>query len=278
MAYKTGDEVNAMYQEGNQSGEWRTTLVVIATVFTAICVPLFTRREGVVIWNIDDMTNELSKQVYGQDEVVKNITNAMRESIEMENSRPKLILLLGGPGVGKHHVLNIIRNHVKCGYVNKTVAESCEDNYEHATLIQSERPLSYINIKYLNKYHGITPYFLEFANFEFNIHSPHVNFLKGKYKNRFTWKKSHVIYFMTAPIMSDKTAQKFNNAAEYKSYIKYISEALYDYTRSRFSEYDVITVNFEPMKREDAAKCMQDMDPEVLDDRSDFVPLGCKTR
>jgi hypothetical protein len=111
------------------------TIIVIVTFFImVICFLCYcgafkpVEVTQTVVWDFQGLEKELKERVYGQDEAVNAILQVIRDVLTSReaNPRPKTIILVGGPGVGKHHVLNIIKNHLGCHPVNESATHSCE--------------------------------------------------------------------------------------------------------------------------------------------------------
>jgi hypothetical protein len=228
-----------------------------------------------VVWDLQGLEKELRERVYGQDEAVDTILQVIRDVVTSReaNPRPKTIILVGGPGVGKHHVMDIIKNHIRCQPVNESATQSCE--------LRFQRTVESSDTNTLKKYeltpntNGTRPMFAYFSSLyyswdetdNYNIHA--VNY----------WYRDPLC-FVTGQVMTQWSAQGIASFASYEQYLNYKEHSVRQFGEYHYGGSDIILVKFKPLTRAHVLRCFrkEHFNVNLPLYNTDFVPLGCKAR
>jgi hypothetical protein len=225
--------------------------------------PTEVTKTKTVVWDLKGLEKELRKRVFGQDEALNKILQAIREVVSSRkaNSRPKTILLLGGPGVGKHHVLNIIKNHIT----------------ERDTQLRFESTLIPIKTSTLTKHvltpdtNGIRPMFAYASSLYYSCNDN---------KNVIEILNCHQdpLCFVTGPVMSQWTAQNIASFAKYENYINCKECTANHFGSIFFKNSDIIIVKFKPLTQAQIQTFLkkEDLTKRFPRDGKDFVSIGFK--
>jgi hypothetical protein len=222
-----------------------------------------------VVWDLQGLEKELRERVYGQDEAVDKILQVIRDVVTSREAipRPKTIILVGGPGVGKHHVMDIIKNHIRCQPVNESATQSCELRFQR-TFVSSDTNT-------LKKYeltpntNGTRPMFAYFSLGETDIYNI---YNENRYRDP--------LCFVTGQVMTQWNAQGIASFASYEQYLNYKEHSVRQFGEYHYGGSDIILVKFKPLTRAHVLRCFrkEHFNVNLPLYGKDFVPLGCKTR
>jgi hypothetical protein len=251
------------------------------------------RNDVEVFWDMDGMEKELELRVYGQKDAIGNLTQSLQRAIsDIKNnqSNPKMFFLLGGPGVGKHLVLEIIQKHIKCQYKDEIKSNMpCEIEYKNRKndLKSFDQIFVQFELMQFKNYSESSVTFANINKLEFYLKSayPH-DYTLFREMVGFDVKNPKSLYFITGPIMSATTLDKFYEADEYSYYVQSAAKVTRQFSLLHFPVFDTVMIEFNPLGYEVVHQCL--MDKQVSSSKiqhllaahnhTDFIPQGCKTR
>jgi hypothetical protein len=236
-----------------------------------------------VVWDLQGLKKDFKERVYGQDEAVDKILQVIRDVVTSREANPrpnnKTIILVGGPGVGKHHVLNIIKNHLGCHPVNESATQSCELRLTKTYDSDMKNALKkYVLTLDTN---GTRPMFAYFDSLNYQS-GPYIYSVNGQ-----TYIKNEIgvvncyddpLCFVTVPAMSYWSAESITSFADYEQYLSDKEWSVKQFASHYFHSSDIVLIKFKPLTRVHVLRCLREENFDVnlpLYD-TDFVPLGCK--
>lgn len=119
---------------------FRRNVILLAVGLAFLCTltaVMMSFGQGVrVVWDTKGLEHELATRVYGQERAVQDIQKIITRPIPYNKNMPiqsrhQIVFILGGPGVGKSHVINILTKHVKYeSFTDKSKNISIEIDFE----------------------------------------------------------------------------------------------------------------------------------------------------
>lgn len=240
-----------------------------------------------IVWDLPGLERELKERVYGQEEAAREILWNIRSLADdpRPTHKQRVVFLLGGPGVGKSHVIDILQKHVHCEVAGNS---TCQIKFENTTYFNYFVPGYWIHFEKFYETKGMDVWAAEFNTLDKFINNPEDANLRWTLKHRVIYgygkigENDRAIYFVTGRVFNHTVLNAISSGADYDLYLQDAAGRLDDYMIRHAPEVHFNIVTFKPLKKDHVTQCLRDRaehDIENIVTRntiSDIVPLGCK--
>lgn len=259
----------------------------------------FQHRNSKIVWNVSGLNYELQTRVRDQVVAVRGVVRLLRGTTSRLRGHPQhrtqVVFLLGGPGVGKSLILDILMKHVKI-----QILHNIQDVQFITKYMNGEIEGRYTTIKNYNNISGTMISIIELNTcLEYFIKkssSNLSNLLKKIEKdlNRPNFNDKSII-FVTGPLMTVLTVRQKDElqmASEYDAYVDGMATELNNYMYRHVPNLHASFIKLKPIDLQTFEEVVrvQRLNPRVVKtieqqwtknqevfDEEFVLPRGCKT-
>lgn len=266
--------------------------VLVVLLVLWLCVEKYMEHS---VWDLTSLVQELTTRMHGQNEALRELVWTIRNlANETEHTRRHhVVFLMGGPGVGKSHVIDIMINHIHVKKSIKPIRWFGQRGVEPYDFHLCEKSFSNFHTHFENgmKTCGLTLKAVEFNYLDKYINNPEFNDLAGKLNlqsllaGNIFGNPERTIYVVTGRIFNERIMTSMSSSADYRFYVDAVALQLEKYMLRYASYVNFSFIKFAPMSPALVTRSLQERNvgtPAEIEaivaanSRLDFVPLGCK--